>query len=605
MLGADESLDLQTLGGRLRAGTVRPCDVVAGVLDRIAARGDDKVWIRVAPSGALQARAAALERRGSDGLPLYGVPFAIKDNIDVAGEPTTAACAEFAYTAAESAAAVQRLLDAGAILVGKTNLDQFATGLVGTRSPYGACSSAFDARYISGGSSSGSAVAVAAGLVAFSLGTDTAGSGRVPAAFNNIVGLKPTRGLVSTRGVVPACRSLDCVSIFALTAGDAQAVLDVAAGFDPADPFSRRAAVSRAIPTAIAGARIGVPRTENLEFFGDRAAERLFQVAVEALVGEGARIVEIDFAPFLEAARLLYGGPWVAERYLAIREFFDRHPDALFPVTREIISGAARFSAADCFAAGYRLQTLRRQVEPVWHSIDVLVTPTAGTTYTIDEVDANPIALNTNLGYYTNFMNLLDLAAIAVPAGFRPDGLPFGITLAAPAFTDRPLCAFAAAVQRRLVQRLGATRSMLPHAPPVAVPGRAQLPFVRLAVCGAHMSGLALNHQLTERGGRLVRRCRTAPDYRLYALAGFAPPRPGLVRARDGGSAIEVEVWALPTETVGSFVDGIPSPLGIGTVELEDGEQVRGFLCETHAIAEAEDISQLGSWRAYLDAQSA
>jgi allophanate hydrolase len=322
------------------------------------------------------------------------------------------------------------------------------------------------------------------------------------------------------------------------------------------------------------------------------------------LVGQGARTFEIDFAPFLEVARLLYGGPWVAERYLAIREFFDRRPDALLPVTREIIAGAARFSAADCFAAAHRLQTLRREIEPVWQSIDVLVTPTAGTTYTIDEVNANPIALNTNLGYYTNFMNLLDLAAIAVPAGFRPDGLPFGVTLAAPALTDGPLCALGAAVHRRLVQRLGATRATLPPAPPVAAPGRAQLPFVRLAVCGAHMSGLPLNHQLTERGGRLVRRCRTAPAYRLYALTGFAPPRPGLMRAREGGSAIEVEVWALPTETVGSFVDGIPAPLGIGTVELEDGEQVRGFICEAHATARADDISELGSWRAYIGARS-
>jgi allophanate hydrolase len=600
MLGSDHSLDLQTLRHALLGGTLRPREVVAGVLDRVAARGDDKVWIRLAPRGALQARAAALERQGPEGRPLYGVPFAIKDNIDVAGEPTTAACPEFAYAAAESAPVVQRLVDAGAILIGKTNLDQFATGLVGTRSPYGACASAFDARYISGGSSSGSAVAVAAGLVSFALGTDTAGSGRVPAAFNNIVGLKPTRGLVSTRGVLPACRSLDCVSVFALTAGDAQAVLDVAAGFDSADPFSRRAAAPRAIPASFAGCRIGVPRAEQLEFFGNRDAERLFRAAVAALEGQGARTVEIDFAPFLETARLLYGGPWVAERYVAIREFFDRRPDALFPVTREILGGAAKYSAADVFVAEYRLQFLRRRVEPVWQDIDVLVTPTAGTTYTIDEVNANPVALNTNLGYYTNFMNLLDLAAIAIPAGFQPNGLPFGITLAAPAFSERALCALGEAAHRRLVQRLGATRAALPAAPPAAAPERPQLPVMRLAVCGAHMSGLPLNHQLTERGGRLVRRCRTAPRYRLFALAGFAPPRPGLVRTASDGAAIEVEVWALPPETVGSFVESIPPPLGIGTVELEDGEQVRGFLCEAYAAGGAEDVSRLGSWRTYV-----
>jgi allophanate hydrolase len=601
MFGADDSLDLQTLGARLRAGAVRPRDVVAGVLDRIAARGDDKVWIRLTPRGALQARAAALERLGPARLPLYGVPFAIKDNIDSAGEPTTAGCPDFAYTPSESAPVVQRLLDAGAILIGKTNLDQFATGLVGTRSPYGACASAFDARYIAGGSSSGSAVAVAAGLASFSLGTDTAGSGRVPAAFNNIVGLKPTRGLLSTRGVVPACRSLDCVSIFGLTAADTEAVLEVAAGFDPADPFARRPGAARPVPAALAGCRIGVPRETQLEFFGNREAERLFRAAVEELVAQGAAPVEIDFAPFLETARLLYGGPWVAERYVAIREFFDRRPDALFPVTRDIIGSAAKFAAADYFAAEYRLQALRRQVEPVWQSIDVLVTPTAGTTYTIDAVNANPISLNTNLGYYTNFMNLLDLAAIAVPAGFQADGLPFGITLAAPAFTDRALCALGAAVHSRFGQRLGATRAALPAAPPPAARERLTLPVVRLAVCGAHMSGLPLNHQLTERGGRLVRRCRTAARYRLFALNAFAPPRPGLLRADAGGQAIDVEVWALPTETVGSFVDGIPPPLGIGTVELEDGEQVRGFLCEAHAAAGAQDISALGSWRSYVE----
>jgi allophanate hydrolase len=388
--------------------------------------------------------------------------------------------------------------------------------------------------------------------------------------------------------------------VFALTAGDAEAVLDVAAGFDPADPFARPAGSARAIPTSPAGCRIGVPHGEQLEFFGNRAAERLFHDAVAVLVDAGARTVEIDFAPFLETARLLYGGPWIAERYVAIREFFDRRPEAILPVTREIIGAAAKFSAADCFAAGYRLQALRRQVAPVWQAIDVLVTPTAGTLYTIDEVNANPIRLNTNLGYYTNFMNLLDLAAIAVPAGFQPDGLPFGITLAAPAFSDRALCALGGAAHRRLVQRLGATGATHPPAAPAAAPERLQLPVVRLAVCGAHMSGLPLNHQLTDRGARLVRRCRTAPHYRLFALDAFAPPRPGLLRTGAPAHAIEVEVWALPTETVGSFVDGIPPPLGIGTVELEDGEQVRGFLCEAHAAAGAEDISALGSWRSYV-----
>jgi allophanate hydrolase len=448
---------------------------------------------------------------------------------------------------------------------------------------------------VSGGSSSGSGVAVAAGLVSLALGTDTAGSGRVPAAFNNIVGLKPTKGLLSTRGMVPACRSLDCVSIFALTADDARAVLDVARGFDARDPWSRRPRAAP-LPDAIAGCRIGVPRAAQLEFFGNRDAERLFGAAVAALERLGARRVEVDLAPFLEAARLLYGGPWVAERYLAIREFFERRPQALFPVTREIVAGAAQYSAADAFAAEYRLQEIRRTVGPVWQAIDLLVTPTAGTIYTIAEVNADPIRLNTNLGYYTNFMNLLDLAAIAVPAGFQANGLPFGVTLAAPAFTDEGLCRLGGALQRELVRTMGATKAPLPAAAKRApsVPG-----IVRLAVCGAHMAGLPLNHQLTERGARLVRTCRTAPRYRLYALAGFTPARPGMVRADADGQPIEVEVWAVPAETMGSFVDGIPPPLGIGTVELEDGEQVRGFVCEGYAVAGARDISALGSWRKF------
>jgi allophanate hydrolase len=597
MLGANDSLDLETVAGRLRGGSLRPRDVIAGVCERIAARGDDAVWIERVPRAALDERAAELERRGPEQLPLYGVPFAVKDNIDAAGLPTTAACPDFAYTPAVSAPVVQRLLDAGAILVGKTNLDQFAAGLVGTRSPYGACRNAFDPRYISGGSSSGSAVAVAAGLVSFALGSDTAGSGRVPAAFNNIVGLKPTRGVISTRGAVPACRSLDCVSIFALTAGDADEVFGLVRGYDPADPFARRDQ-QRPLTRSIAGCRIGIPRAGQLEFFGNGDAARLYAAAVAGMEARGARRVEVDLEPFLEAARLLYGGPWLAERYAGIREFFDRRADAIFPVTREIIAGGTKISAADAFDAAYRLQGLRRAVEPVWGAIDVLLLPTAGTIYTIAEVDADPIRLNSNLGYYTNFMNLLDMAGIAIPAGFQANGLPFGITLAAPAFTDDALCALAAEIHRP-GSRLGATAATLP-------PGRAQIAprisagVVQLAVCGAHMSGLPLNHQLTDRGAHLLRTCRTAARYRLFALSGFSPPRPGMLRAETGGHAIEVEVWALPAAEVGGFVDGIPPPLGIGTVELEDGARVRGFLCEAYAAAGAEDVSHLGSWRAYV-----
>jgi allophanate hydrolase len=598
VLQATDALDLATLRSRYLAGTLRPSGLVEGLLQRLARRGDDAVWISRISDAALRSRAAELERADLASLPLYGIPFAIKDNIDLAGSATTAACREFSYPAKQSAAVVERLLAAGAIALGKTNLDQFATGLVGVRSPYGVPRNSFNSEYISGGSSSGSAVAVAAGLASFSLGTDTAGSGRVPAAFNNLVGLKPTKGLISTRGVVPACRSLDCVSIFALTAADAAAVLRLARGFDAADPFSRAgSAPPRAMPRSFAGCRIGVPRDDQLQFFGNADTPKLFKQMIERL---GGQRVAIDFAPFLETARLLYEGPWVAERYAAIREFIERYPKALHPVTAQIIGGAAKHSAVDAFNAYYRLKELQRRCAAVWEAMDVIVTPTAGTIYRIAEVEADPLRLNANLGYYTNFMNLLDLAAIAVPAGFQRDGLPFGITLAAPAFTDEALCTLGGIAQRAAVKTMGATGLPLPQeTPSVSADGYT----VRVAVCGAHMSGLPLNHQLVERGARLAEKCRTAPQYRLYALTDFAPPRPGMVCA-DAGGAIEVEVWDVPAPAFGSFVAAIPAPLGIGTVTLENGEQVKGFLCEARATQGARDITGLGGWRQFIQGGS-
>ena len=603
MLGPEDSLDLETLGARYRVGSLRPRQLVAGLLRRIERRGDDKVWIHRVGDDELLARAGDLERRGPNGLPLYGIPFAIKDNIDLAGHPTTAACPDYRYLPRQSAAVVERLVAAGAIAFGKTNLDQFATGLVGVRSPYGVPANSFDPAYIPGGSSSGSAIAVAAGLASFSLGTDTAGSGRVPAAFNNLIGHKPTCGLLSGRGVVPACRSLDCVSIFALTAGDAATVLRAARGFDPDDPYSRREPVMcrKVTPTSFAGCRFGVPRREQLEFFGNADAARLFDEAVSRLEQLGGERIDVDFAPFFATARLLYDGPWVAERYVAIRDFIGRQPESLHPVTRAIIGGATRYVAADAFSAFYRLKELQRETAPVWERVDILVTPTAGTIYRIAEVESDPIRTNSNLGHYTNFMNLLDLSATAVPAGFQSDGLPFGITLIAPAFADESLCALGETAQRAAVATMGATNRPLPAArtgaPLTQASGSA---MIRVAVCGAHMSGLPLNHQLTERGARLARKGRTAPQYRFYALTEFSPPRPGLVRS-DAGVSIDVEVWEVPSEAFGSFVDGIPAPLGIGTVALEDGSQVKGFLCEAYAVRSARDISSLGSWRNFMN----
>ncbi len=589
------SLDFSSLRRGYLDGSLTPTQLVEVLHARVAGDDPHRIWIARLNREQLLEYARAIEDRDPATLPLYGVPFAIKDNIDLAGIPTTAACPAYAYTPRKSATVVQRLIDAGAIPVGKTNLDQFATGLNGTRSPYGACRNSFDQEYIAGGSSSGSAVATALGLVSFALGTDTAGSGRIPAAFNNLVGLKPTRGLLSNVGVVPACRTLDCVSIFALAASDAQAVLDVVAAFDPADPYSRHARAERgAIATHF---RFGVP-ARQLEFFGDSEYAALFDMAIEQLQLLGGERVEIDLEPFLEAARLLYEGPWLAERYAAIRDFIERQPLALYPVTRAIIEQGRLPLAVDTFEAMYRLAALRRAVEPVLAGVDMIVTPTAGTIYRVSELDAEPIRFNANLGYYTNFMNLLDLAAVAAPAGFTGAGLPFGITLFADAFSEPGLLAIAARLEAGMRLPLGATGQPRPLVEPVTV-----LPtgYTTVAVCGAHMGGLPLNYQLAERGGFLIEATRTAPKYRLYALPGGPPARPGLVRVAEGGASIDIEVWALPLAHYGSFVAGIPAPLGIGGVELVNGRTVQGFLCETYAISRAVDITSLGGWRRYLE----
>jgi allophanate hydrolase len=578
-------LSIAALRRRYLAGETHPRQVMQDIVARI---GDDPhhVWIHRLSLEEMEKYVSALEDKDPAALPLYGIPFAIKDNIDLAGAPTTAGCAEYAYRPQRHATVVRLLIDAGAIPVGKTNLDQFATGLNGTRSPYGACRNAYDPDYISGGSSSGSAVAVALGQVSFSLGTDTAGSGRVPAAFNNLVGVKPTRGWLSTRGVVPACRSLDCVSIFALDTADAATVLSVAAAYDPEEPYSRRMLTHGFDFGSAERFRFGVPRADQLQFFGNRDATALFQKSCEALEAIGGRKVEIDFSPFLQSARLLYEGPWVAERYAAIREFFDAHSAAINPVVSEIIAGAKKFSAADAFDGMYKLETLRAETASTWDNIDCLVTPTAGTIYRIAEMEADPIKLNANLGYYTNFMNLLDCAAVAVPAGFQGNGLPFGITLVAPAHQDVPLL--------HLAERLNHNASSKLSMPQVKS-GR-----VRVAVCGAHLEGLPLNYQLTSRGAHLVARTHSSPDYKLYALPGWPPYRPGMVRVAQGGSAVEVEVWEMAAREFGSFVAGIPAPLGIGTLKLADGTSVAGFVCEQYAVADAEDITRFGGWRAYL-----
>jgi len=570
------------------------------VMRRIDAYRGKGVWIhRLSLAEVLgQLDDAEQRQRAGAQLPLLGIPFVIKDNIDLAGHPTSAGCPQFAHTPAKSSSAVERLILAGAIAVGKTNLDQFAMGLVGTRSPFGACENAFDPRYISGGSSSGSAVAVAGGLVSFALATDTAGSGRVPAGFNNIVGLKPTRGRISATGVTPACQSLDCVSIMALTCRDAAEVARLVAGPDAADPYSRR---DGEIPPAryvpVSRARVGVPADAQLQFFGNQSVEKQYRLAIERMKSLGATIVEIDFDPFLRTARLLYEGPWVAERLNVTQQLLNDAPTALLPVTRSILDGARKWSAVNLFEGMHVLQRLKQETAAVWGRIDLLLTPTAGTIYTIAEVEENPIQTNINLGYYTNFVNLLDLCALAVPAGFGADGLPVGVTLIAPAGQEQTLLEIGHRFHGDQKLPLGATGLHSPDDGALLPPVESG---VRVAVVGAHLSGQPLNWQLTDRHARLVSATRTAPLYQLYALPGTTPPKPGLVQSGEGGSAIELEVWEMSVDAFGSFVAAIPPPLGIGTIALEDGQQVKGFLCEDVAIRGARNISNFGGWRAFL-----
>lgn len=589
-------LTISALRALYSSSEAKPSDVIAEVYDRIG-RETQPIWISLAPRETALARAQQLEIDPAGvTLPLFGIPFAIKDNIDVAGVPTTAGCPAYAYMPERSATVVEKLLAAGAIIVGKTNLDQFATGLVGTRSPYGACSSVFNERYISGGSSSGSAVAVARELVSFSLGTDTAGSGRIPAAFNNLVGLKPSRGLLSAAGVVPACRSLDCVSIFAANCSDAQAVWSAAQGSDSRDPYSRVPGPGdEAAPWAGGSFRFGVPASNQLEFFGDQESARLFGAAVARLEDLGGTRVEIDFSIFRAVAELLYSGPWVAERLAAILPFFEAHADDMNSVVRGIVDGAHRYSAVDAFQAEYRLRALRQDSEREWQRIDVMVVPSAPTIYTHGEIAADPVRLNTNLGYYTNFVNLLDQAAVATPGGFRSDGLPFGITFIGPAFTDEALLALADRFHRSHADLAGPAIQVGPCPPGC----------IAVAVVGAHLSGQPLNWQLTQRRARLLKTKKTLACYRLYALLGTQQPKPGLVREEEfKGPGIEVEVWAVPEDEFGSFVAAVPAPLGIGNATLEDGDTVKCFICEPYNLRNATEITHFGGWRAFLASQS-
>ncbi len=581
-----------------RAGTSTPAETVARSYRRIRERADPAVFISLREEADAIAEAERLAREGDRSLPLFGVPVAIKDNIDAAGLPTTAACPAFEYRPAQDSTAVARLRAAGAIVIGKTNLDQFATGLVGVRSPYGVPRNAIRDDLVPGGSSSGSAVAVAAGLVPLALGTDTAGSGRVPAGLNNIVGLKPSLGMISTAGVVPACRSLDCVSVFALTTDDAWLALAAMNAPDAADPFSRHrpCGAPGGFPNAV---RIGVPIEGQRVFFGDRLSADAYARAIARAAALGAEIVEFDMEPFYETARLLYEGPWVAERYLVIRSLLASDPDAIHPVTREITIQGARPSAADAFAAFYKLEALRRLKDRTFASIDAMLLPTAPTSYTLAQVAADPIQLNSRLGTYTNFVNLLDLCGLAVPSEMRPDGIAFGVTLLAPGGQDALLASIGRAFHADTALTLGALGIAQPRLATTAsavAPGE-----IVLAVVGAHLSGMPLNGELTAERARLLEATATAPDYRLYALDGGGVRKPGLLRVAPGqGTSIAVELWAMPADGFGRFVAGLSQPMAIGTLTLKDGRMIKGFLVEPEAIAAARDISAFGGWRAYL-----
>ncbi len=581
-----------------RAGTLTPAQTIARSFARIRDYNDPAVFISLRDEKEAIAEAESVAaRKDAAQLPLLGVPIAVKDNIDVLGLPTTAACPAFAYSPSHDATSVARLRAAGAIIIGKTNLDQFATGLVGVRSPYGIPRNPVRPDLLPGGSSSGSAVAVAAGLVPLALGTDTAGSGRVPAMLNNIVGLKPSLGMVSTAGVVPACRTLDCVSIFALCVDDAVTALAAMTAPDGADPFSRDRPLGDIMPLP-ANLRLGVPRGGQLIFFGDKAQEAAYRDALERWTALGATLVDLDMEPFYETARLLYEGPWVAERYLAIRDLLASAPDSIHPVTRDIIAPGARLTAADTFSALYRLQGLRKITEQIHANFDAMVLPTAPTAYTTAQVLANPVLLNSRLGTYTNFVNLLDLCGLALPASLRPDGIPFGITLLAPAGRDALLASIGRIFHADTKLAVGARVNAQPPLAPL--PASTGHDDIAIAVVGAHLSGMALNGELNALAGRLVETAVTAPDYKLYALD-TVPPKPGMLRVEAGaGFPIELEVWALSAAAFGRFVAAIPPPLSIGTIRLADGRNIKGFLVEPAALDGARDISAFGGWRAYM-----
>jgi urea carboxylase / allophanate hydrolase len=584
-------------------------DRLLSLLDCIKA-ANSNAWISFSTPDQITSQwehVASLRSQGHE-LPLFGVPFAVKDNIDAAGLPTTAACPAYAAvrgTVSEDAPVVARLKAGGAILIGKTNLDQFATGLVGTRSPYGAVPNAFDPTRVSGGSSSGSGFVVSNGLVPFSLGTDTAGSGRVPADLNNIVGLKPTRGALSARGVVPACRTLDCVSIFTLTVEDAETVLGVAEGYDEVDSYSRRRPPLADRDRQAADThtpRIAICASPN--WFSREHQANAYETALKQARALGWKLEETDFSDLLKLANLLYEEPWVAERYAAISEFIQTSPDETDPVVRGILKKAETSNAVDYFSTEYLRQDLTREVTTQFAGYDAILVLTTPTFPTMADLLLEPVLENSILGTYTNFVNFLDWPAIAIPAGFRDDGLPFGNTLISTTWEEPKLFALSRQLLSVSERRLGATslshQESLRNVDSTSVSSE----NIQIAVVEAHLRGFPLNSDLVTRDATFVQSTQTASKYQLHALASISSPvkKPGLRRVNGEGSghAIEVEVWSLPKTQLASFVQTIVTPLGIGSIELQDGSWVHGFICEPYGIETAVDVSKHGGWRGYI-----
>ncbi|KQV81460.1 allophanate hydrolase [Rhizobium sp. Root1220] len=583
----------------INGGTV--AEIIETIFARIAEVDDPGIFLHLTDRKGLLEQAAALGAFDAAAKPLWGIPFAVKDNIDVAGMPTTAACPDYGYFPDVDATVVRLLREAGALVVGKTNLDQFATGLVGVRSPYPIPRNAIDAKLVPGGSSSGSAVATAQGIVSFALGTDTAGSGRIPAGLNNIVGLKPTLGALSTTGVIPACRTLDCVSIFALTVEDSWRVFGVAARYDQTDAYSKAILATGfgAVPPVLT---IGVPATSDRQFFGDAVMEAAYENALTTLTRLGHRLVEVPFGDFYKVANLLYEGAWVAERYAAVKDFFDTREESFHPVTRKIYGSARTLTAADAFNGLYTLAALKQTLQPLIASVDLFCVPTAPSHYTLSDLAAEPIRENSRLGTYTNFVNLLDMCGIAVPTGKRTDGLPASVTLLASAGRDAVTASLARDIHQVADVTLGATAWPLPPSTTTARTGDEAL--IDLVVVGAHLSGMQLNTQLRDLNARFCRATQTSNAYRLYALAGQVPAKPGMIRVDVGkGGRIDVEVWQLAPAAFGAFVAAIPSPLSIGTIQLSDGTTAKGFLVEATAIAGAIDITEYGGWRNYVSSR--